>query len=79
MVTNVFAVDLWLCFPGYYDVGLNRGFEISFEVLPDRINHNGPLFSMGTDEFQYYEWKTKAVKTQFLVIEFVYSAVRFND
>ena len=55
MVTNVFAVDLWLCFPGYYDVGLNRGFEISFEVLPDRINHNGPLFSMGTDEFQYYE------------------------
>jgi hypothetical protein len=60
---------------GYYDIPATRDFEIAFEVLPDRINHNGPLFSIGTDEFEYYEWKTDAVKTQFLVVEFVYSAM----
>ena len=65
-----------ILFSGYYDIPANREFEIQFEVLPDKLNHNGPLFSIGTDEFEYYEWKTKAVKTQFLVVEFVYSAVR---
>ena len=51
-------------------------FDIAFAVLPDRVHHNGPLFSIGTDNFEYYEWKAKAVKTQFFVVEFIYSAVK---
>jgi len=53
----------------------NRNFEISFNVLPSSNNHDGPLFAIGTENFAYYEWKTKAVKTQFLVVEFFYSAL----
>ena len=58
---------------GYYDI--MRDVDISFDVLPDRFSHDGPLFSIGTEDFQYYEWKTKAFETQYFVIEFVYSAV----
>lgn len=65
---------------GYYDLPVARPYEhyifdIAFAVLPDRVHHNGPLFSIGTDNFEYYEWKAKAVKTQFFVVEFIYSAI----
>ena len=50
--------------------------DISFWILPDLIYHNGPLFNVGSeDNFKYYEWKTKAVKTQFMVVEITYEAV----
>ena len=65
-------VDL---FSGYYDIPSNREFEIMFDVMPSASNHDGPLFAIGTENFAYYEWKTKAVKTQFMVVEFFYSAV----
>ena len=50
--------------------------DISFWILPDLTYHNGPLFNVGSeDNFKYYEWKTKAVKTQFMVVEITYKAV----
>ena len=52
--------------------------EVSFWVLPDRKFHNGPLFNVGSvDNFKYYEWKTKAIHTQFMVVEITYEAVHF--
>jgi len=60
---------------GFYDIEPSRDFEISFEVLPSATMHDGPLFSIGTEKFAYYEWKTKAVDTQFVVVEFFYSAI----
>jgi len=53
----------------------DRDFVISFDALPSSNNHDGPLFAIGTENFQYYEWKTKAVKSQFFVVEFFYSAL----
>jgi len=49
--------------------------DISFDVFPDRLNHDGVLFSVGTEDYEYYEWKTKAVTTQFFVVEFYFSAI----
>ena len=50
--------------------------DISFWILPDLTYHNGPLFNVGSeDNFKYYEWKTKAVKRQFMVVEITYEAV----
>ena len=63
------------CVPGSH-FSISEDVDIQFEVFPDRLDHDGVLFSIGTEKFEYYEWKTKAVKTQFFVIEFYFSAVR---
>lgn len=55
---------------------MTDGFAMSMDVLPSPLNHNGILLSVGSSpNFEYYEWKTKAVHTQFLVVEFIFSAV----
>jgi len=59
---------------GSVDVG--DRFSLSMEVMPSPLNHNGILFSVGSrTTFDYYEWKTAAVHTQFIVVEFIFSAV----
>lgn len=59
------------------EVDVSTTFSISMEVWPSTLNHNGILFSVGTKpNFEYYEWKTAAVNTQFLVVEFIFSAVK---
>ena len=51
-------------------------FSLYMEVFPSTLNHNGVLFSVGSKpNFEYYEWKTAAVNTQFIVVEFIFSAV----
>lgn len=63
----------------YIDIGevdVTDSFTMSMEVMPSPLNHNGILLSVGsTPNFEYYEWKTKAVSTQFLVVEFIFSAL----
>eukprot|EP00918_Siedleckia_nematoides_P097613 GHVU01213844.1.p1 GENE.GHVU01213844.1~~GHVU01213844.1.p1 ORF type:complete len:285 (+),score=26.36 GHVU01213844.1:52-855(+) len=65
--------------PSYILLGsfdLEQDVDIQLEVFPDRLYHDGILLSMGSsDDFKYYEWKTKAVKTQYFVMEFIWSAV----
>ena len=55
---------------------VNEHFSLSMQVFPSTLNHNGILFSVGSKpNFEYYEWKTAAVNTQFIVVEFIFSAV----
>ena len=55
---------------------VSEHFSLSMEVFPSSLNHNGVLFSVGSrPNFEYYEWKTAAVNTQFIVVEFIFSAV----
>ena len=75
--------DIWfskyeLQQPSYFtgEIDVRDQFSLSMEVFPSTLNHNGILFSLGTrPNFEYYEWKTAAVSTQFIVIEFIFSAV----
>lgn len=61
-------------FEGETDV--SDHFHLQMEVFPSTLNHNGILFSVGSKpNFEYYEWKTAAVNTQFIVVEFIFSAV----
>lgn len=58
------------------EIDVTNAFSLTMEVLPSTKNHNGILFSLGTrPNFEYYEWKTAAVNTQFIVVEFIFSAV----
>jgi len=59
------------------ETDVSEHFSLSMEVFPSVLNHNGILFSVGSrPNFEYYEWKTAAVNTQFIVVEFIFSAVR---
>ena len=63
-----------LMIPG--NINVRDDFSLYMEVFPSPLNHNGILLSVGTSpNFGYYEWKTKAVHVQFLVLEFLFSAV----
>ena len=58
------------------ETDVSEHFSLSMEVFPSTLNHNGILFSVGSKpNFEYYEWKTAAVNTQFIVVEFIFSAV----
>lgn len=58
------------------EIDVVEHFSLSMDVFPSTLNHNGILFSLGTrPDFEYYEWKTAAVHTQFIVVEFIFSAV----
>jgi len=58
------------------NVDVSDGFSLEMDVMPSPMNHNGILFSVGSKRiFNYYEWKTAAVHTQFLVVEFIFSAL----
>jgi len=58
------------------ETDVSEHFSLSMEVFPSTLNHNGVLFSVGSKpNFEYYEWKTAAVNTQFIVVEFIFSAV----
>ncbi|ESO13114.1 hypothetical protein HELRODRAFT_188112 [Helobdella robusta] len=63
----------------YVEIGeINVGddFSLYMEVLPSPMNHNGILLSVGSKtNFGYYSWKTEAVTVQFLVVEFIFSAL----
>jgi hypothetical protein len=62
------------------EIDVRDPFSLSMEVFPSTLNHNGILFSLGTrPNFEYYEWKTAAVNTQFIVIEFIFSAVSSRE
>jgi len=62
------------------ETDVSEHFSLQMEVFPSTINHNGILFSVGSKpNFEYYEWKTAAVNTQFLVVEFIFSAVGLHD
>ena len=51
-------------------------FNIEMDVLPNSRDHDGNLFAIGSKRvFPYYEWRTKANSTQYLVVEIVYSSV----
>lgn len=67
--------DRWLfIWTGNIDVGVE--FEIEMDVLPTSTDHDGNLFAIGSKRvFPYYEWRTKANSTQYLVVEIVYSSV----
>jgi hypothetical protein len=58
------------------ELDVSDQFSLSMEVFPSTINHNGILFSLGSKpNFEYYEWKTDAVNTQYIVVEFLFSAL----
>lgn len=58
------------------ETDVSEHFSLSMEVFPSVLNHNGILFSAGSrPNFEYYEWKTAAVNTQFIVVEFIFSAL----
>mgnify|MGYP001545130066 CR=1 FL=1 len=60
------------------DVGEN--FSIEMEVMPAPTDHDGNLFAIGSKrKFPYYEWRTKANSTQYLVVEIVYSSVSITQ
>jgi len=63
----------------YIEIGemyVDDNFNIEMEVLPSPLNHDGILFSIGSKRsFDYYEWRTAAVHTQYLVLEFIFSAL----
>ena len=68
------SVDAFVTFPGETSVG--DSFQLSMDVLPSTINHDGILFSIGwRPNFLYFEPMTPAEDTQFLVVEFIYSSV----
>jgi hypothetical protein len=55
---------------------VSENFAIEMEVLAAPTAHDGNLFAIGSkQEFPYYEWRTKANGTQYLVVEIVYSSV----
>jgi len=58
------------------EMHVDDNFIIEMEVLPSPLNHDGILFSIGSKRsFDYYEWRTAAVHTQYLVLEFIFSAL----
>ncbi|ELU10487.1 hypothetical protein CAPTEDRAFT_223792 [Capitella teleta] len=58
------------------EMDVSDDFEIEMTVLPTGSDHDGNLFAIGSKrKFPYYEWRTKANSTQYLVVEIVYSSV----